>query len=213
MQQKRYILRSKLNSYKISPMRFYKTTLSTILCLILSVSIFGQQKKEFTDVSENTTEKKVHWLTINEALAKNNVEKRKIVIDVYTDWCGWCKVLDSKTFSNDYVAKVLNEDFYPVKFNAEQKEDLEFLGNTYKYMPENKVNEFAVALLNGKMGYPKVVFLEVTPGEQPKANILYIVGGFVEAKEFHQIANYFGSDLYLTTDWEKYSADYVSPIE
>ena len=193
-------------------MNNFKSIIGISLVFLFATNIFGQEKKEFTDVSEKTTEKKVHWLTINEAIEKNKTEPKKIVIDVYTDWCGWCKVLDSKTFSNDHVAKMLNEDFYPVKFNAEQKEDLEFLGNVYKYVPQNKAHEFAIALLNGKMGYPKVVILKVIPGEKPSVNVLYIIPGFVDAKEFHQIASYFSTDIYLTTDWETYSTEYKSPI-
>src|ERR671918_265399 len=77
----------------------------------------------------------VNWMTFEEAVERSKTEKRKIFIDVYTDWCGWCKVMDKKTFSEPAVAKLLNEKYYPVKFNAEQREDVLFRGATFKFIP------------------------------------------------------------------------------
>src|SRR6187402_1829141 len=70
----------------------------------------------------------VKWMSFEEAVEKSKTEKRKIFIDVYTDWCGWCKVMDKNTFTDPNVAKILNEDFYPVKFDAEQRENVVFNG-------------------------------------------------------------------------------------
>ena len=69
-------------------------------------------------------ETKVKWYTFEEAVELNKKEQRKIFIDVYTDWCGWCKKMDANTFSNPVIAKILNEDYYAVKFNAEHTEIL-----------------------------------------------------------------------------------------
>jgi tetratricopeptide (TPR) repeat protein len=44
-----------------------------------------------------------------------------LLVDVYTDWCGWCKVMDQKTYTDPYVAKFLNENFVCIKLNAEDK--------------------------------------------------------------------------------------------
>ena len=63
----------------------------------------------------------VKWMSFEQAIEKSKTEKRKIFIDVYTDWCGWCKVMDKNTFSETQVAKILNEMFYPVKLDAEQR--------------------------------------------------------------------------------------------
>ena len=77
----------------------------------------------FTD---EPVEGAVNWITFEEAVKKSKAEKRPIFIDVYTDWCGWCKVMDKNTFNDPAVAKLLNEKFYAVKFDAEQKEDVVF---------------------------------------------------------------------------------------
>src|SRR5690242_21519635 len=93
----------------------------------------------------------VAWMTIEEALEKSKSEKRKIFVDVYTDWCGWCKVMDRETFADPEVAKVLNEKFYAVKLNAEtKKEDVTINGATFKFIetsPGKGVHQLAAALL------------------------------------------------------------------
>ena len=74
----------------------------------------------------------VKWYTIEEVqeLVKN--EPRKIYIDMYTDWCGWCKVMDKKTFTDESIAKQLNTNFYAVKFDAEGKEPVNFKNKEFK---------------------------------------------------------------------------------
>src|SRR6188472_2721840 len=84
---------------------------------------------------EKTEDGPVKWLTFEQAVEKAKTEKRPIFIDVYTDWCGWCKVMDKNTFSDPQVSKLLNEKFYAVKFNAEQHEDVVFQGTTFKFVP------------------------------------------------------------------------------
>src|SRR5210317_1574139 len=82
-------------------------------------------------VSTNAQEK-IQWMSIEEAYALTLTEAapKKIFIDVYTDWCGWCKRMDKATFQNPEVAAYMNAHYYNVKFDAEQKEAIEMLGNT-----------------------------------------------------------------------------------
>jgi uncharacterized protein YyaL (SSP411 family) len=67
-----------------------------------------------------------------EALCKK--EPRKVVVDVYTEWCGWCKKMDKATFQNEVIVKYLNENYYAIKFNAEQREDIHLKGKDYEYV-------------------------------------------------------------------------------
>ena len=137
-------------------------------------------------------EEKVQWMTFEQAVDKSKTEKRKIFIDVYTDWCGWCKVMDRETFSDAEVAKLLNEKFYPVKFNAEQTEDVVFKGTTFKFIPYgNKgTHQLAAALLNNQLSYPTVVLVE----EDFKS--VSPIPGFQKAPEFHKMLTYFAFDHY-----------------
>ena len=164
------------------------TTVMTIaLAVFLVPAAFGQDAA--------TT---VNWLTFEEAVERSKTEKRKIFIDVYTDWCGWCKVMDKNTFQTAAVAKVLNEKYYPVKFNAEQREDVLFKGTTFKFIEYGNrgTHQLAAALLNNQLSYPSVVFLN------EDFSIIHILKGYQKAPDFHKIAEFIGGDHYKTVKME-----------
>jgi thioredoxin-related protein len=150
----------------------------------------------------------VKWYTLEQAIALNKKEPRKIMIDVYTDWCGWCKKMDITTFNNNVIADYLNSKYYPVKFNAEQKENITIDTTTFKYIAQGArgYHELAAVLLKGEMSYPSVVFLN------EKVQIFYINRGYKEAIEFDGILKFFGGDFYLNNTWDKWIAGYKSPI-
>ena len=89
-------------------------------------------------LSEINSGQVVKWYTIQQAIELNRKEPKKLVIDVYTDWCVWCKVMDKNTFGNTIIAEYLNQKYYPVKFNAEQKENITIGNNTYKFVAQGK---------------------------------------------------------------------------
>lgn len=150
----------------------------------------------------------VQWMTFEEAVEKSKTEKRKIFIDVYTDWCGWCKVMDKKTFNEPAVAKLLNEKYYPVKFNAEQREDVVFNGTTFKFIEYGGrgTHQLAAALLNNQLSYPSVVFLN------EEMAIVHIMKGFRKAPEFHKMAEFIGDDHYRSTKMDQWESGYQSPF-
>ena len=147
---------------------------------------------------------KINWMTFEEAVEANKTEKRKIFIDVYTDWCGWCKRMDATTFSDPAVVKYMNEKYYAVKLDAEQKEDIEFDGRTFKYVPNGRrgYHELAATLMNGKMSYPTVVFLD------ENFAMLQPLPGYRKAEEFLPILTYLGGDHHKSTPWESYQKQY-----
>jgi thioredoxin-related protein len=142
----------------------------------------------------------VKWLTLEQAIEKNKVEKRKIFIDVYTDWCGWCKHMDSTTFNQSAVANYLNEHFYPVKFNAEQQNDIVFKDKTWKFVKNGSRghHELAANWLNNRLSFPTTVFLD------ENLNTIQPLGGYLDAAKMEAIINYFGTDSHRTTPWESY---------
>lgn len=157
---------------------------------------------------EEKVDSKVEWLTFEQAIEKSKVEKRKIFIDVYTDWCGWCKVMDRETFNHEVISKYLNDKYYAVKLNAEQKESISFNGKTFDFVPQGNrgYHELAAALLNGKMSYPTVVFLD------ENFNMLQPLPGYQKPKFFDMVLRYIGDDHFKNTKWEEFQKEYESPI-
>lgn len=158
-----------------------------------------------TLISFSATAQEVTWLSWNEAatLATTDATPKKIFVDVYTDWCGWCKKMDKDTFQNKEVAAYMEANFYMVKLDGEGKEEIEYKGKTFKFVPSgrNGYHEFAAALLNGKMSYPTTVFLD------EEMNMLSPVPGYQKPAPFLNIAKYFGDDIYKEKDWKTYTGE------
>src|SRR4051812_13405847 len=73
----------------------------------------------------------VKWMDFKEAFEKNSKVPKPFIIDIYTDWCGWCKHMMKTTYAVPELANYINSNFYPVKFNAETHDTIEFLGEKF----------------------------------------------------------------------------------
>lgn len=149
----------------------------------------------------------IRWYTLQEALelCKTN-GKRKIFIDVYTQWCGWCKRLDETTFVDQTVVRYINKNYYPVKFDAEQTGEIVFKEKTYKFKRSGNRghHELAGEWLNNRLSYPTMVFLD------ENQNTIQSIPGYQEARKLEAILNYFGTDSHKTTPWETYERKFIS---
>ncbi len=110
---------------------------------------------------------KVQWLNLDEAATMNAKEPKKLLVDIYTPWCGPCKMLDKNTFSDPKVIAHLADNYYSVKFNAESGETVAFNGKTFSNpnfdknkspLSRNSAHEFTKAM--GVTGYPTILVLD-----------------------------------------------------
>lgn len=155
-----------------------KTIMTTGAFAVLVILIYSFTLVDTVTTVHETAEMK--WYSWEEAVEANKKEKRKIFVDVYTDWCGWCKRMDKSTFSDKEVIDYVNKNFYAVKLDAEQKEDISFQGHTFKWQAGGRrgVHQLAGSLLEGKMSYPSVVYLT---GDFERISIS---PGYKDAKQF-----------------------------
>ncbi|MBK8701012.1 MAG: DUF255 domain-containing protein [Saprospiraceae bacterium] len=134
------------------------------LCMLASFFLFTVTACKEKDKGEYQTGKEgeLNWIDMKTAATISNKENKMYFVDVYTDWCGWCKVMDRKTFTDPVVIKALSEKYHVVKFDAEQKEPISFNGRTFDWQAagKNGVNMLAVELLQGQLSYPSYVFLD-----------------------------------------------------
>lgn len=156
----------------------------------------------------------VNWKTIEEALAAAKKDGKPIMVDVYTKWCGPCKMLDAQTFQDRYTAEYINKHFHAVKFDAESQPDVTFNGKVYRnpgYNPaggmRNSTHELtmAIAPAQGRIAYPTVVYMN------SEGQVLAPVQGFWNAEQIEPLLGYFGEGEYLKgTEFDVYRASFKS---
>lgn len=113
----------------------------SLLFLVFSLS-FGANAQE-----------QIQWLKFEEAIAANAQNPKMLLVDVYTDWCGWCKKMDRETFTDPKVIAHINSNFYAVKMNAEDtKRTFDFMGKEY--------TEATMAAAMRVRSYPNFVIIE-----------------------------------------------------
>jgi thioredoxin-related protein len=155
-------------------------------------------------------EDKIEWLSFEEAVKRNDKVPKKFIVNIYTDWCGWCKKMDASTFKNQAVIKYIQSNYWAVKLNAERK-DTVILGQQM-FVNENTdqrrgAHQLAIALLNGKMTYPTMVYLD------EKVELMHPpIAGYQDAKSLEEIIHYFGDGFYQSTPWDKYLKEFKSAI-
>lgn len=150
------------------------------------------------------TSDKIQWMTWEQATEAFDKQKKKMIVNVYTDWCGWCKRMDETTFEEPAIAKFMNNYFYPVKFDAEQKNPLIYNEKSFKYIKNGTkgYHELAVELLKGRLSFPSIVFID------EDMNVIQAIPGFKSAGEFEQIITYFAKDYYKSTPWSAFLKSY-----
>ena len=155
-------------------------------------------------------QEKIQWMSFEEAVERCAEQPKMVFIDVFTDWCGWCKRMDQSTFANPLIAKYMNEHFYAVKFDAERQDTVSFQGRQYLSVmrPDGRKgsHQLAYALLKGKMSYPSYVIMD----EQMQT--IQVIGGYMEAKQFEPMIHFFGDKAYKSMSGEDFLKEFKSEL-
>ncbi len=169
----------------------YLTSLAVVLFIGLS-SVYGQ--------NDDSKTAQINWMSWEEAIEANKKEPKKIFVDVYTNWCGWCKKMDKSTFMDAEIIEEINANFYAVKFNAEQKAPINFNGSEFKFVNAGRrgYHQLAYALLDGRMGYPAFVFLNET------FERIMLSPGYKQVPQLIKELNFASSEAYKNQSWEDY---------
>jgi thioredoxin-related protein len=153
----------------------------------------------------------INWMTMNEAIAAQQEKPKKIFMDVYTTWCGPCKLMDRNTFSNKDVINYLNDNYYAVKFNAEGTEEITIEDFTYtnpNYQEGRKgrnTTHFFADALNIR-GYPSVVFFGLDGAK------IEAITGYKTPSQLEIYLKMIDTDDYLelvtAEDWARYQKNF-----
>lgn len=162
-----------------------------VLFAIVSLLLFGGVQAQ-----------QVKWHTMAEA-STANIGSKMYFVDFYTTWCGYCKLMDSQTFTDPTVAKILNKYFYPVKFNAEGSEVVKWNGQTYSGTTgqRSNVHQLATAVLGRQMGFPTFVLFKADQ------TVIQSIPGYYPPRDFVVVLWYFASG-----DCDKYPFDRYQQI-
>jgi len=185
----------------LDPMKMSAIFLIGIFVLALGDSVLGQNAEE---------KKKINWLDIETAQEKLKDEPKKLIVDVYTTWCGWCKKMDAGTFSHPVIVDYINEHYYAVKLNAESKKEITFNGVTYKNPNpggRRSTHELAsIAAVNGRLGYPTIVYID------EELNLITQVASYMDAKTLEPVIHFFAEEAYKTMSYEDFTSTFISDI-
>ncbi len=174
--------------------------LVTALFMLGATAMAGN--KNAPAAPEPKDDQHINWLSIDDLQVAMKAKPKKVYMDMYTDWCGWCKKMEASTFTNPDVIKYLNDNFYCVRFNAERKDTFRFMGTAYYFDPEKKANTLAVSLMRGSLSYPTSIIMEERyQNPQP-------IPGYQDVKTMEMILKYFGDNIYKGKQWPDYQKEF-----
>lgn len=173
-------------------------------CMVLLLHTQGRAQSNKVAHAELKTDKKenaIRWMGFDEAVQLSKKHPKKIFIDVFTSWCGWCKRMDATTYTDKDIINLINKYYYAVRLDAETKDTFHFNNHLfYNAAPGQRgsVNELASSLLDGKLEYPTTVYLD------EKVNRLTYAAGYMSAADLKTVLLYFAENKYKTLTFDAY---------
>lgn len=154
--------------------------------LLAAFFIIRCKTSQYAALPQPTTP--IKWKSLEDAVKEAQKDGKPLFMDVYTDWCGWCKKMDKSTYRDTALIRILNTKFHPVKLDAEA-ESLHV--GTQKYSTKGQqFNELAISLMNGQMAFPTTIILT------PNLEGMYKQAGFIDGITMRAISTYFGEKMF-----------------
>ena len=170
-----------LSNFKTCSPKFFFIPFIISYLFLLSANVYSQQ---------------INWISINELEDVLKTNEKNIIIDIYTNWCGPCKLMEKNTFQNKYISKFINENYHAVKFNAEGNETVSFTEKVFqnpnfdvkRVNTRNATHEFTRFL--GVSAYPTTIFLD------KDMSLITPVRGYLIPKQLEIYLELFKNDQY-----------------
>lgn len=140
----------------------------------------------------------IRWVSLDAAMDYSKRQNKMVLVFISNEWCGWCKLMEKKTFHQKSVVQYMNEHYLAVKFDALYTKDIWFKGFQFRYMPQLQAHQLAYQLLDGKLKYPSIVLMNY------KAEVITPIYGYMEGKELVRVLSYYAEGHYENISWEQY---------
>ena len=157
------------------------TGITIVIIFLAAITLLAQTKGHPSEL---------RWNSFNAGIVQAGTGHKKILIDVYTDWCGWCKRMDREVYADPAVREYLAKNFVVIKMNAEGSESVEYKGQAYT--PPQLAAAFGVT------GYPATLFLK--ENSEP----ITLLPGYMEAPMFLHVLSYIAENQYETKQFDVY---------
>jgi len=166
-----------------------------ILIIFIQIIFFSTYAQ--TLVSPST----IKWYSIEEGFEMFNKTPKPIMIDVYTDWCGWCKKMMASTFATQGIADYINTYFIPIRFDAETKDTIVYNDTVYTNKT-GKTHDLAIKLLDGRLSYPTIIYFDKKLNKN-------LVPGYMDVQDIEPLLVYFVEELNNYTNYQDFNIAYM----
>jgi thioredoxin-related protein len=179
---------------KMNKHRFRSFAAALLLILLAATGSVPQSPAGGKNDDKKTPPALLQWTRLDTAVTRASAEKKAVLLDVYTDWCGWCKKMDKEVFVDPAVAGVLSSKFALAKVNGESKAEFTYKGK--------KTDGIGIARNFGVRGYPAIIFLD------SNGDMLTMIPGFLDAEQFLPVVLFIGNREYEKMEWADYLESY-----